>query len=237
MSGSNDRGTPGPRHAVYWAPEPTHLLWQAGCAWLGRDPSGRLRLDGDPQRPTTEPRRYGFHATLKAPFRLAPHACEADLLSAVQALAARTPVFPMPALQVRFHEDYLALQPIGPIEATHPLRRLADACVSELDRWRAPLTEADTQRRLQNSELSAEHLDHLHRWGYPHVFDQWRFHMTLSDSLPLERRAERDALEAQARQFFALALRVPLTCSSLCVFTEPAPGQPFRLAHRWALQP
>ena len=36
---------------------------------------------------TTEPRRYGFHATIKAPFRLAEDASPSDLSAALAELA------------------------------------------------------------------------------------------------------------------------------------------------------
>ena len=69
-----------PRYAVYYAPAADSALWRFGSATLGYDaltgedlpfavpPGCDLALW---PAFTEEPRRYGFHATLKAPFELA----------------------------------------------------------------------------------------------------------------------------------------------------------------------
>jgi hypothetical protein len=69
------------------------------------------------------------------------------------------------------------------------------------------------------------------------VLDHWRFHMTLSDSLPDDEagRAQRERLLDAARRHFAPALAQPLVCDALCVFTDPGEGPDFVLAHRFEL--
>ena len=62
------------RVAVYYAPAADDPLWARGCTWLGRDPETGVELpqpdiDGIAAQ-VTEPRRYGFHATLKPPMQL-----------------------------------------------------------------------------------------------------------------------------------------------------------------------
>lgn len=212
------------RYAVYYAPEPDHPLWAAGCDWLGRDPAVSDTASGTPRPHTVEPRRYGFHTTLKPPMALRGEA--AAFLDAVAALAATWPRFPMPPLEVRTLGRFVALRPSVDVDEAHPLRRLADACVRDLDAWRLPQPRtaepslSDTQRALQD------------RWGYAHVFAHWRFHLTLSDSVE---DGLVPGLVDDARRHFADALRQPLDCESLCVFTEPADGAPFRLTHRFPL--
>ena len=217
------------RYAVYYTPAPSHALWHAGCDWLQRDPAA-----DEARQPTrahvSEPWRYGFHATLKPPMRLAPGCSEAGLREAVAQLAQRTARFVMPALSVQWLGDFLALQPLALLPATHPLRRLADACVTELDAWRAEPTPDELQRRLA-TPMSAEQRALLQRHGYPHVLGHWRFHMTLSNSLPPD-AALRDAMHQAASQHFGAALGQPLACDALSLLVEPAPGQPFRLLHR-----
>ena len=71
--------------------------------------------------------------------------------------------------------------------------------------------------------------------GYAFVLDDWRFHMTLSDSLAGVEADRIAALRASAPRHFAPALGLPLAARTLCVFVEPAPGQPFELRHRFAL--
>jgi putative phosphonate metabolism protein len=220
-----------PRYAVYYAPAAEQPLWRAGCVWLGRDAADALDLRDPPAR-RREPWRYGFHATLKAPFRLCPSLRESQLDAALQALAARTPAFEMPALAVDTLADFVALRPAEALPRGHALWRLADDCVRELDAFRAPPTPAELARRLARPlEAGARLL--LAQWGYPHVLDGWRFHITLSDSLP---PTEREAMVREAQTHFAAALaQQPLRCSELCLFVQAAPGLPFVLQRRYAL--
>lgn len=221
------------RYAVYFAPAPEHPLWLAGCSWLGRDPR---RVPAPP--PTSEavrsPWRYGWHATLKAPMRLHEGASEDRWLDAVATLAAGHTSFEMPALQVSRIADFLALAPIDPLDADHPLRRLADDCVLRLDRWRAPLGPEERERQSQPG-MSERQLDQIDHYGYAHVLDDWRFHMTLSDGIAGWPQGQIEMLGATAQAHFAPALAEPLRCDALCVFVEPAPGAPFELRHRFAL--
>lgn len=221
-----------PRHALYYAPPPTHPLWQAGCDWLQRDPTA---ADAPaPQRPhVREPWRYGFHATLKPPMRLAPGRDAASLREAVEKLAQRTPRFEMPALSVQWLSGFLALRPAEPLSRRHALHRLADDCVAQLDAWRAPPTPDEAHRR-QKLRLDDEQQDLLQRFGYPHVMGRWRFHMTLSDPLPPD-VGLRAALQREAERHFRSALAQPLPCDAICLFVEAAPGQPFRLMQRFPL--
>ena len=80
-----------PRYAIYFTPPPGSDLHRFGSAVLGYDcvtgakltPPADIAVDAEEwRRLTEEPRRYGFHATLKAPFRLAPGTTEAGLIDA-----------------------------------------------------------------------------------------------------------------------------------------------------------
>jgi hypothetical protein len=223
------------RYAVYWAPEPEHPLWQAGCEWLARDPASPA-LQWPARDATAEPRRYGFHATLKAPMKLREERDATSLVDAVGALAARTRRFMLPALYIAWMQQFLALQPRHHVLPTHPLRQLADACVREFDPWRAPLADDELQRRLADPHLDDAQREAIKHWGHARVFDHWRFHMTLTDSLHYT-DPRRDTLLQDAQRHFAAALAEPLGCASLCIFAEPAPGAPFVLTHRFKLAP
>jgi hypothetical protein len=224
------------RYAVYFAPAAEHALWRAGCDWLGRDPRAGHALTPAGRAWVTAPWRYGLHATLKAPMRLAEGASEARFLAAVKALAAAHARFAMPALRVAMLTDFIALRPADELAVSHPLRRLADACVTELDAFRAPLTDAELQRQTK-PHFSARQREQVLRYGYGHVLQDWRFHITLTDGLRAADAITVDALLRDARRHFAAALQAPLACDALCVFVEPAPGQPFMLAHRFPLRP
>lgn len=214
---------PVPRYAVYFVPEDGHPLAVAGASWL---------VPGRPR--TASPRRYGFHATLKAPMRLAAGVDEARLGERLQRLVAGHPAFAMPALQVAWLGDFLALRPAGPLAREHPLCRLADDCVTTLDDLRAPLTDAELARRRPEA-LSPRQRELLERWGYPHVLDAWRFHMTLSEPLGAVDTPEARALLADARAHFAAALREPLACRQVALCVEPVPSAGFQVLRRFPL--
>ncbi|MEM9360703.1 MAG: DUF1045 domain-containing protein, partial [Pseudomonadota bacterium] len=60
---------------------------------------------------------------------------------------------------------------------------LAAACVQKFEPFRALLSPADRDRRLK-SPLTDKQIENLDAWGYPYVFDEFRFHMTLTGRLP-----------------------------------------------------
>ena len=223
------------RYAIYWTPDRAHPLWAAGCDWLGRDAERPAATERD-EEGRDEPRRYGFHATLKAPMRLREDRALGDLLAALQAIAAETAPFVMPGLEVRMLQDFIALQAIGPVGPADPLQRLADRCVVGLDAFRDASMAEDIARR--SAGVSGRQQTLLREYGYPFVLDQWRFHMTLSNSLAHDvgGLALRDKLLRAARRHFAAALAAPLAATEIAVFVESAPGRAFHLAHRIALR-
>jgi hypothetical protein len=208
------------RYAVYFLPPEGHPLMRSGQEWLR------------PDRPhTAEPRRYGFHATLKAPMRLAGGRHPDDFIAAVAVLAQRHAKFEMPPLQVAPLGPFLALQPGATLEEGHALSRLAADVVLALDPWRAPPTPAETARRRPEA-LSERQRALLDRHGYPYVLDEWRFHMTLSDAV---QPAVLDALSREARSHFERALSQPLWCEDLAVCVQASPDEDFALWQRLPL--
>jgi putative phosphonate metabolism protein len=220
---------PDARVAVYWAPDRDDPLHEAGSTWLGRDAETGAALP-QPDVPghdlhalTADPRGYGLHATLKAPFRL--HVSWAEATSAAAALAARLRPFDLPPLAVRDLDGFLALRETTPCPQLHAL---ADACVESLDKCREPPDGAELAKR-RRAKLSPEQEANLVRWGYPHAFGAWRFHVTLTRRLkPKEKAALLPATEAHLRD----ALRRTRRVSAICLFTQAAPDAPFLIAER-----
>jgi putative phosphonate metabolism protein len=223
------------RYAIYYAPERASRLWQFGTSVLGNDPETGAAVpqivpDGflpdNWQSFTASPRRYGFHATLKAPFELAPGKTEAELFAAFRAFAGRQIGFSAPPLQTVLYGAYVTLQETVPVPQ---LAALAGLCVREFDEFRAPLAEKDRARRNPNG-LTAREREHLEHWGYPYVFEDFTFHMTLAGPLPGNRGADvRSVLSA----LYDNAVRgEEFSVCSLSVFVEPRPGEPFKLALR-----
>lgn len=219
------------RHALYVAPPADHPLTRAAVSWLGRDAFGGPAVTDPPAETglepefwktiTADPRHYGFHATIKAPFRLAEGRTSAELETAVETFAGKHKAF----------EITLALAAIGPFFALiedEPSAALADfagAVVTDFEPFRAPLSEADYARR-RPERLSPRERDLLDQWGYPYVFDQFQFHMSLTGAVPVER--QEDVYKALKRHFRAF-IGKPLTISHLALFDEPESGADFNV--------
>lgn len=219
------------RYGIYVVPE--GALYAAGAAWLGWDAEAG-RACAHPQVPglpdsaealTTTPRKYGFHGTIKPPFALADGTDAGALMSATEAFCAgHTPVA-IPALEVRRLGGFVALVPMQPSDA---LADLARAAVSALDSFRAPPLEAELARR-RKSGLSGPQEALLHRWGYPYVMEEFRFHLTLTG-----RTDHANAAQAALAAHFAPVLPAPFMINSLALMGEDAAGV-FHLIHRYAL--
>ena len=229
---------PDPRYAIYFTPEQHSPLARFGAAILGYDcyeaqPVTRAAFpDVEPDglhEITTEPRRYGFHATVKAPFRLAPGHTEAGLVEAVRDLAATLPPVPVGLVRVAALGGFVALIPVA---TSTELMLLAAECVASLYGFRAPLTEPDIARR-QASGLDPRQMALLRRWGYPYVFDQFRFHMTLTGSLDPD--AQRGWL-ARLTEAFAPHASEPITIDALTLLRQDGPEARFAVVERIRLQ-
>ena len=217
------------RYAIFFAPAEASPLWRKACAWLGRDPvSGEVipqtALDGfDVLRfadLTESARRYGFHGTLRSPFRLAA-GCDRDQLEGRMAeFAADTGPVELGPVEIRDLAGFLAMMPEGRVPA---LRGFAANCVVRFETCRAPLTEAERARRL-GSRLTARQIELVDQYGYPYVMEEFRFHMTLTDRLGPDDSA---AILPAAHAFFAEDLRAPMVIDRIVLFYEPEPGAPF----------
>lgn len=221
------------RYAIYVAPE--GALWDWASRWLGWD---AVRGEGVPHpaveglpRPVAEitetPRKYGFHATVKPPFRLAAGATAQDLGWAAGALCLRMPPVQATGLRLARLGGFLALVPDGDDGA---INAMAAQVVEALDAFRAPPEAAEIARR-RPERLSERQRGYLDRWGYPYVMDEFRLHLTLSGDLP---PTEAAAVEEALAPLVAPLLPRPFTIDSLCLFGEAEDGR-FHLLHRYTL--
>lgn len=173
------------RFAIYFVP-PKGALAGFGARWLGWDLLAGATV-AQPDVPglaaiTRRPRKYGFHGTLKAPFRLADGRDPEGLRAAIGVMAARCAPTRCDGLDLSRIGRFLALTPVG---ETGGIKRVAATCVRDLDGWRAPLDAAELARR-RRARLSARQDESLTRWGYPYVMEDFRFHMTLTGRLPVD---------------------------------------------------
>jgi putative phosphonate metabolism protein len=227
-----------PRYAIYYASAPDSALDRFGAELLGYDarsgedlpfPDDVLRAAPDWRELTEDPRKYGFHATLKAPFALAPGKTEAELLAACADFADRARPAPVIRPMVGSISGFIA---VIPEEPSDELEGFAADCVSAFDCFRAPLTAEDRARR-NPQRLSPRQREYLDRWGYPYVMDEFRFHMTLTGRLGSERR---DAVLMMLRDRFASIGPQRLAIDGIAVFCQKTSHSRFRSLKEWELR-
>ncbi|GGF26061.1 hypothetical protein GCM10011611_35100 [Aliidongia dinghuensis] len=224
------------RYAIYVVPPTDSPLWRMASTWLGREPeTGAEELPALPlwlardrwREITREPRRYGFHGTLKPPLTLASGRTHDGLAAALSLFASEMQPLPPVALHVASIGGFLALVLREP---SAPLKRLADLAVERFDRFRAPPTPAELAGRRQ-VPLSTRQEEYLSRWGYPYVFDEFRYHMTLTGRLP---DPERPRVAALLTELLAPALAQPIPLG-LALFVQKDRDSPFTLVRRFRL--
>jgi hypothetical protein len=113
-----------------------------------------------------------------------------------------------------------------------PLQRFAADVVETFEPFRAPLSEADIARRKPDT-LPPRQRENLMRWGYPYVFDEFRFHMTLTGPVP---EAKAPVMASILANRFAEFIGRPLRIDALVLFVEPERGAPFLVHSRLPLK-
>lgn len=223
------------RFAVYFAPPEGSRLEAFGRSWIGRDHvTGKAveppRIDGLSTARQREiaafPRTYGFHATLKAPFELRERRTLAELFDAAAAFAASRSPFTAPPLAIQGLSGFIAFKLSEP---SPEMDSLAADCVREFEDFRAPLRPADIERRRAGG-LTDRQDRYMLAFGYPYVFEEFRFHMTLTGRLQdPERTVVLKALRDLARPLDGEALPV----DAICLYEQAGRDAPFILTHRF----
>lgn len=181
------------RYAIYHLPGPVPWADWA-TAWLGWDCIAG-RAVAQPEAPfamdavTETPRRYGLHATIKAPFTIAEGRTAEELDAALANLCTALAPTRLGPLKLARLGRFLALVPEHQDDA---VTALAAEAVRALDRFRAPMSEDERARRA-GPGLRGALQDNLDRWGYAHVMEAFRYHVTLTGRLEpaISRAAER----------------------------------------------
>ncbi|MDQ0326253.1 putative phosphonate metabolism protein [Rhodopseudomonas julia] len=225
------------RVALYFTPALDHPVTQAANDWIGRDLSdGPVEqkavgaLSAEEVRAVTDaPRRYGFHATLKPPFALHDGVSPEDVEQALRSFCAEHGVIELGPLEIRAIGPFFALVPQEDVPA---VRALADAAVEAFEPFRAPLSDDDRARR-RPEELTERQREYLDRWGYPYVFDEFRFHMTLTGPVSEERRS---IVEGALHQHFGSVIETSLALDGVSLLTEPERGAFFQIHARCNLR-
>lgn len=208
---------------------------QEASRWLGWD----SHLGNTVDHPTVEglpdsidaltqtPRKYGFHGTIKPPFRLADGDTQTSLQEACAKLMPTLPAAKLDELVIRPLGGFVAAVPESP---SANLAKLAADVVEKLDGFRAPPSGDELEKR-RKAGLSPAQDANLLRWGYPYVMDEFRFHMTLSGKRPTE---EAEIIASRLGQHFARVLPKPFDITSLALLGEDETGR-FHLITSYAL--
>lgn len=214
------------RIAIYYTPQPGAFANFAASVlgWdnhHGRPVSQPIIAGLDLPEITRVPRKYGFHATLKAPFRLRENTNLDTVIAAVDALATRLSSVALPNLHLVQIGQFIAFAPgdSGPSD-------LAGDVVRALEPFRARLSEAEIARRNPEALTKRQRML-LRHFGYPYVFDEFRFHMTITG--PVDQPA--DVLALLRKLPWPAA---PDRLDALSVMGEDADGM-FRLIRRVSL--
>jgi putative phosphonate metabolism protein len=226
-----------PRYAIYYVSKPGSDLDRFGAQLLGYDafsgedlpfPDGIMQMAPDWHDLTRDPRKYGFHATLKAPLSLAQGKTEAQLLAACESFAGAPRPIPVTRPIVNSISGFIAVMPAEP---SAELERLAADCTREFDSFRAPLTPEDWRRR-NPSALAPRQREHLDRWGYPYVMEDFRFHMTLTGRLDAERR---EPVLTMLRDRFSTIGLTTLAIDRIAMLRQNDAVSRFQVVNHWKL--
>jgi len=224
-----------PRYALYYASAPGSALDRFGAGMLGHDsyrgsdlpfPEG---MPPDWREITQDPRKYGFHATLKAPLALAEGKTEADLAGACEAFADTPRQIPVIEPIIDSISGFIAMIPA---RQSAELQQLAADVTRDFDSFRAPLTPQDRARR-NPERLTPRQVEYLDRWGYPYVMEEFRFHMTLTGRLEAERR---ETVVPMLRERFAAIRLATLAIDRLALFRQDDAASRFRIIAHWPLR-
>jgi len=172
------------RYALFYTP--TGALARIGASWLGWDSAAGCPVP-HPQVATVDcaaltatPRRYGFHGTLKAPFHLADDMDLAGLQEAAAGFARHQKTVSAGSLHLSYAKGFVALRPV---QDTVVLCEFAAKTVRTFDAFRAPMTPEEIAAR-RRARLSPRQETQMASWGYPYIFDDFHFHLTLTGRLP-----------------------------------------------------
>ena len=176
---------------------------------------------------TAQSKFYGFHGTLKPPFRLAPNASLENLLKATKIFAAGMSPIETPTLEIAVIGKFLALSPVA---SSVELENIASQCVRTLEAYRKRQTDKEMAQYRQ-SKLTVHQEQMLDNWGHPYVLEEFRFHMTLTDRIDDddERASIQDTLSKHIEPLLGKA--IPISDITIC--TQPKTDTFMRVVERF----
>jgi hypothetical protein len=212
------------RYAIYFCPSSDSALGRLGRDWLATSTDAPELPGISTERRIAllvKVRRYGWHATIRAPFMPMDHVTYADVRRAVTSVAHARASFELP-LHIHRLAGFLALRPC--IDGIAP-RQLAATCLKSLLPLCAPLSNEVLDRRSVG--LDADEVTLLQDYGYPYVLDRYRFHLTLSaPATESEEHAMRQWLAPRVAELPSMQV------DALSICREVTPDGVFELVER-----
>ena len=179
------------RVAIYFLPKKNSSLENFGKNLLGRDINKKKKISLTRRQKyfinrgftyfdelkdyCEQPAKYGFHATLKAPFRLKRNVKTKNFYDVISHIATQHSRFKIKGLKIVYSKKFTFITSRKPNKL---LINLESDLVKHLDTFRAELNKTEIKKRIPDS-LTFKQNKYLKEWGYPFVFDQFKFHMTL----------------------------------------------------------
>ena len=219
------------RYAFYYMPAQNSELELFGEQWLGWSLRSGCVIKSanitDRKSFIEAPQKYGFHGTLKPPFRLAGSTTLHQLVNEARLLCRSIKPFKRPSLSISKLGRFLALTPVN---RSSELCSLAETLVIELDHFRSIPTKDELEKRRMVG-LSRIQDKLLLKWGYPYVLDEFRFHLTLSGQV---NNQQADTLKRELNDALTPECLAEEVVSSVGLVGEGDDGR-FRLIERLAL--
>ena len=225
------------RLAIYYIPADHSPLGLAAAKWLGRSSSSLTDIDYQAPEAISlkryreiiaTPFHYGFHGTIKPPFRLASGVSVDQVVRRLHSFAANCQGFTLPSLAVTYMHNFFCLRPSHSCKA---LDQLAADAVILFDEFRRPSDEAELTRR-RSAGLTPGQEKSLQKWGYPYLIDEYRFHLTLTGKI--SNGQEKQILKEELHSRFAPDLLREPPFSSLALFMEEN-KEPMKLLENFML--
>ena len=224
------------RYAIYYAPPEGDYLSEFTASWFGWNPHRGTKvsylklndLNFEISAITKNPRRYGFHGTLKAPFFLIRSRTVKELKLAILKLSLSVQKVEIKSMILQNLNGFVVITPAMENKA---IGRLAKKCVEELDLFREPEPIKKMQmRRSKGLSKSEERL--LQKWGYPYVLENFKFHLTMSGKLKPE--ASQNVIDVLTSELQPV-LKKPLLINQICLFGENIRHGNFEIIEKFQL--
>jgi hypothetical protein len=227
------------KYAVYWVPKRTNALARFGASWTGwcaeqGERRSRVAFGGlsvDIAAITKHSRRHGFHAVIKAPFRLGAGRSRFSLEHVLGLLVEDSVSFQLPRLRLAMVGGCVALVPsqgspalgdlvsrvgeaLAPLDAAVPANGFAEARTMALAPDRNGVATADPVIKFP---AAVAH----------------RFHLPLTDPIGPELALE---VMEKLQPVLEPILQEPRQLHDLALMGDPGEGRPLRVLLRYDLR-